>query len=111
VVSFLNSAFFSAGAQRRRRSTAVMTSTRGPLFPRGPLSNERLEILEDGTVKLKLKTPWHDGTSHLLLTPSEFLEKLSAIVSSPRAHLVKWGIETRLTFLRNLKQFPRLLND
>ena len=24
---------------------------------------------------LKLKTPWHDGTLHLLLTPSEFLKK------------------------------------
>jgi hypothetical protein len=58
---------------------------------RGPLSNERLEILDDGKVKLKLKTPWHDGTSHLLLTPSEFLEKLSAIVPPPRAHLVKRG--------------------
>ncbi len=42
-------------------------------------------------MKLKLKTPWHDGTSHLLLTPSEFLEKLAAIVPPPRAHLVKWG--------------------
>ena len=58
---------------------------------RGPLSNERLEVLPDGKVKLKLKTPWHDGTSHLLLTPSEFLEKLAAIVPPPRAHLVKWG--------------------
>ena len=35
--------------------------------------------------------PWHDGTSHLVLTPSEFLEKLAAIVPPPRAHLVKWG--------------------
>lgn len=32
---------------------------------------------------LKLKTPWHDGTSHLLLTPSWFLEKLAAIVPPP----------------------------
>ena len=58
---------------------------------RGPLSNERLELLPDGNLKLKLKTPWHDGTSHLLLTPSEFLEKLAAIVPPPLAHLVKWG--------------------
>ena len=41
---------------------------------------DRLELLPDGKVKLKLKTPWHDGTSHLVLTPSEFLEKLAAIV-------------------------------
>ena len=50
-----------------------------------------LELLPDGKVKLKLKTPWHDGTSHLVLTPSEFLEKLAAIVPPPRAHLVKWS--------------------
>jgi hypothetical protein len=34
-----------------------------------PLSKQLLEILEDGKVKLKLKTPWHDGTSHRLLNP------------------------------------------
>ena len=49
---------------------------------RGPLSNERLELLADGKVKLKLKTPWHDRTSRLLLTPSEFLEKLAASTQS-----------------------------
>jgi hypothetical protein len=58
---------------------------------RSPLSNERLEIQSDGRVKLKLKTPWHDGTTHLLLTPGEFLEKLAAIIPPPRSHLVKWG--------------------
>ena len=78
-------------------NTAVNTHSRDSLrnlveyMARGPLSNERLELLPDGKVKLKLKTPWHDGTSHLLLTPSEFLEKLAAIVPPPRAHLVKWG--------------------
>ena len=78
-------------------NTAVNTHSRDGLrnlveyMARGPLSNERLEVLPDGKVKLKLKTPWHDGTSHLLLTPSEFLEKLAAIVPPPRAHLVKWG--------------------
>ena len=78
-------------------NTAVNTHSRDSLrnlveyMARGPLSNERLEVLPDGKVKLKLKTPWHDGTSHLVLTPSEFLEKLAAIVPPPRAHLVKWG--------------------
>ena len=62
---------------------------------RRPLSNERLELFPDGKVKLKLKTPWHDGTSHLVPTPSEFLEKLAAIVPPPRAHLVVWGRASR----------------
>jgi hypothetical protein len=42
-------------------------------------------------VKLKLKNPWQDGTSHLLLAASDFLEKLSAIVRSPRAKFMNWG--------------------
>lgn len=49
-------------------------------------------VLPDGKVKLKLKTLWDVGTSHLLLTPSEFLEELAAIVAPPRAHLAKWGV-------------------
>ena len=40
---------------------------------------------------LRLKTPWHDGTSHLLLSPHEFLEKLAAINPPPKSHLVRWG--------------------
>jgi hypothetical protein len=58
---------------------------------RGPLSNERLEITESGQVKLKLKTAYSDGTSHLLFTPGEFIEKLSAIIPPPKSHLVKWS--------------------
>jgi hypothetical protein len=58
---------------------------------RGPLSNERLEITDDGKVKLQLKTAWRDGTSHLLLSPHEFLEKLAAIIPPPKSHLVRWG--------------------
>ena len=58
---------------------------------RGPLSNERLEITKSGQVKLKLKTAYSDGTSHLLFTPGEFIEKLSAIIPPPKSHLVKWS--------------------
>jgi hypothetical protein len=58
---------------------------------RGPLSNERLEITDTGQVKLKLKTRWVDGTSHLLFTPGEFIEKLAALVPPPRIHLVRWS--------------------
>ena len=58
---------------------------------RGPLANERLEILADEKVKLKLKTPYRDGTSHLVLTYSEFIEKLAALIPPPRSHLVRWS--------------------
>jgi hypothetical protein len=58
---------------------------------RGPLSNERLEITGDGSVKLELKTAYSDGTTHLLFSPSEFLEKLTVLVPPPKTHLVRWS--------------------
>ena len=58
---------------------------------RGPLSNERIEITANGKVKLKLKSSWHDATTHLLFTPEEFLEKLAAIIPPPKNHLVRWS--------------------
>ncbi len=58
---------------------------------RGPLSNKRLEITKDETVKLQLKTPWANGTSHLLFTAEEFIEKLCALIPPPKTHLVRWS--------------------
>ena len=58
---------------------------------RGPLSNERVEITDSGNVRLKLKSAFHDGTTHLLFTSGEFIEKLSAIIPPPKTHLVKWS--------------------
>jgi hypothetical protein len=29
---------------------------------------------------LKLKTPWRDGTTHLVMTPLEFMQRLAALV-------------------------------
>jgi hypothetical protein len=58
---------------------------------RGPLAIERLTITDKGKVKLKLKSSWSDGTTHLLFTPGEFIEKLVALVPPPKSHLVRWG--------------------
>ena len=78
-------------------ATAVKTQQRDRLYKlieyiaRGPLSNERLEITSNGKVKLTLKTRWSDGTTHLLFTPGEFIEKLAALIPPPKAHLVRWA--------------------
>ena len=77
--------------------TAVNTHARERLYQlieymaRGPLSNERLEILPNGDVKLTLKTAWQNGVTHLVHTPSEFLERLVAIIPPTRSHLVRWS--------------------
>ncbi len=58
---------------------------------RGPFSNERLEITLDRKVQLKLKSAYSDGTTHLLLTFGEFIEKLVALIPRPKIHLVRWS--------------------
>ena len=44
-------------------------------------------------MQLTLKTPWHDGTTHILLTPSELLQRLVALVPRPAKNLlVYYGV-------------------
>jgi hypothetical protein len=45
---------------------------------RPPIAEERLQALEDGRIALRLKTPWHDGTTHVLFEPIDFVAKLAA---------------------------------
>jgi hypothetical protein len=39
-----------------------------------------------GEVELKLKTPWRDGTTHLVMSPLEFMQRLAALVPRPMRH-------------------------
>jgi hypothetical protein len=55
---------------------------------RPPLAEDRLRRLADGRVRLELKRPWSDGTTHLLFEPVEFLEKLAALTPRPEINLV-----------------------
>ena len=51
---------------------------------RPALASGRLRILDSQRLCFALKTPWSDGTSHLLLSPLDLLEKLAALVPPPR---------------------------
>jgi len=57
---------------------------------RPPLSHARLKRHDDGDIALALKTPWSDGTSHVLLSELELVEKLAALVPTPNANLVTY---------------------
>jgi hypothetical protein len=41
--------------------------------PGSALSDERVQLNAAGQVELKLKTPWRDGTTHLVMSPLEFM--------------------------------------
>ncbi len=51
---------------------------------RRALSDEWVQLNAAGQVELELKTPWRDGTTHLVMSPLEFLQWVAALVPRPR---------------------------
>jgi len=57
---------------------------------RPPVANHRLKKQPDGTYTYKLKTPWNNGQiTHVKFSGEELIEKLMAIIPTPRAHMSK----------------------
>ena len=56
---------------------------------RPAVANERVQTNAAGQVVLRLKTPWRDGTTHLVMSPLEFMQRLAALVPRPRLHLIR----------------------
>ena len=55
---------------------------------RPPLGQGRLQRLRDGRIAVALQRPWADGTTHLVFTPVELLERLVPLVPRPRTNLI-----------------------
>jgi len=55
---------------------------------RAPVAPERLALTADGQVRLALRQPWANGTTHLLFDPVEFLGRLAVLVPRPRVNLI-----------------------
>jgi len=47
--------------------------------------NERLALNDAEQVVLTLKTPYRDGTTHIVMSPLEFMQRLAALVSRPKS--------------------------
>jgi hypothetical protein len=72
----------------RRGSTLAVRCKLFRYCARPPIADERLQALKDGRIALQLKTPWHDGTTHVLFEPLDFVAKLAALVPRPRKNVV-----------------------
>jgi len=57
---------------------------------RPPLSNERLQRLENGKLSMRLKRPWSDGTTHLIFTPLELVAKLVPLIWAPKVNRLRY---------------------
>jgi hypothetical protein len=57
---------------------------------RPPVACERLALTASGDVRYRLKTPYRDGTTHLVLEPLDLMARLAALVPPPRMHLTRF---------------------
>jgi Putative transposase len=57
---------------------------------RPAIANERLKRNRAGDVVLQLKTPYQDGTTHIVMSSLEFMQRLTALVPRPRLHLIRF---------------------
>ena len=57
---------------------------------RPAIAEQRLSLASNGNVVVALKTPFDDGTSHVVLSPMEFMGRLAALVPKPRVNLTRF---------------------
>jgi hypothetical protein len=57
---------------------------------RPPVATDRLALTGGGHVRCALKTPYRDGTTHVVFEPEDFIARLAALVPKPRAHLTRY---------------------
>jgi hypothetical protein len=57
---------------------------------RPAIALERLKLTAGGQVVYSLKKPYSDGTTHIVMTQLELLEKIAAIIPRPKIHLTRY---------------------
>jgi hypothetical protein len=57
---------------------------------RPAIALDRLTVNAQGQVVYSLKKPYNDGTTHIVMTKLEFMERLAALVPRPKVHLARY---------------------
>ena len=57
---------------------------------RPAVSTKRLSMTRNGRVRYELKTPWRNGTTHVIFEPLDFISRLVALVPKPRVNLTRF---------------------
>jgi len=53
-------------------------------------SCERLKHNRASQLVLQLKSAYRDGTTHIVMSPLQFMQRLTALVPRPRLHLIRF---------------------
>jgi Putative transposase len=54
------------------------------------VAEPRLSVTKSGNVRYELKTPYRNGTTHVIFEPLDFMAKLAALIPEPRVHLTRY---------------------
>ena len=57
---------------------------------RAPVAADRLQRTADDEVIVSLRRPWRDGTTAIVLSPLELIERLAVLVPRPRVNLLSY---------------------
>ena len=57
---------------------------------RPAIAEPRLSLTPSGNVRYQLKTPYRDGTTHIIFEPLDFMARLAALVPRPRVNLTRY---------------------
>jgi hypothetical protein len=57
---------------------------------RPAIAERRLSLTHQGKVRYELKTPYRDGTTHVIFEPVDFIAKLAALVPRPKVNLTRF---------------------
>ena len=57
---------------------------------RPAIAEPRLSLTPHGNVRYQLKTPYRDGTTHVIFEPLDFIARLAALVPRPRVNLTRY---------------------
>ena len=75
----------AAGAHQREKLERLCRCIARPA-----IANERLSLTRQGNIRYRLKTPYRDGTTHVIFEPLDFIARLTALVPKPRVNLTRF---------------------
>jgi hypothetical protein len=85
VAGFSLHAGVAARANERRKLERLCR-----YISRPAVSEQRLALTPNGNIRYQLKTPYRDGTTHVIFEPLDFIARLAALIPRPRVNLTRF---------------------
>jgi hypothetical protein len=74
---------------------------------RPAIAEQRLSLASNGNVIVELKSPYADGTTHVILSPMEFISRLVSLIPKPRVNLTRFHGVFSLVRIRRIVNYEK----